>query len=145
MFPALAVFEYLLASGSGTSIDPTFAGGFISAAQVLVDVTEGSTMNGTAAVVSGPLVSGFGAGRDAFVTTLYLEALGRLPEPSGLRFWSGVLDKGVRPKTVAAAIWKSPEHRSLVRQHLAPGIPFRRSHFDALFAGRQAARLHRSE
>jgi Domain of unknown function (DUF4214) len=92
-----------------------------------------------------PFSSGFGAGRDAFVRTLYLEDLGRPPESSGLRFWSGVLFAGVKPKTVAVAIWNSPEHRTLVKQHLAPGIPFRRSYADALFAGRQAARLRRSK
>jgi hypothetical protein len=52
-----------------------------------------------------PPASGFGAALDAFVTTLYLEDLGRLPEPSGLRFWSGLLAAGVKPQTVALAIW----------------------------------------
>lgn len=86
--------------------------------------------------------SGFGVGRDAFVSRLYRDDLGRSPEPSGLRFWSGVLASGVKPKTVALAIWRSPEHRTLVNQHMIPPITFQRSYADALLAGRMAARSH---
>jgi len=111
-----------------------------------VDVKDPFGMVGTQTenVVVVPLASGFGAGRDAYVVTLYTEDLARKPELSGLDFWSRVLAEGVKAKTVAVAIWNSPEHGSLVKQHLAPGILFRRSYSDALFAGRQAARLHRS-
>jgi hypothetical protein len=86
--------------------------------------------------------SGFGTGRDAFVISLYGDDLGRLPEPSGLRFWSGVLAKSVKPKTVAVAIWNSSEHRTLVNQHLVPPISFLRSYADALRTGKIAARSH---
>jgi hypothetical protein len=115
---------------------------------VTVAVTDPFGLVGTQtlSVKVAPLVSGYGVGRDAFVTTLYTDVLGRLPElTTGLDFWSGVLAKGAKPKTVGAAIWNSVEHRSLVKQHLAPGIPFRRSYSDALFAGRQDAQLHRSK
>jgi hypothetical protein len=88
-----------------------------------------------------PLASGFGAGRDAFVTTLYLEQLGRLPEPSGLWFWSGRLALGVRPASVAASIWASSEHRLLQQQGRAPHISLAQSYADALRAGRLAAGL----
>jgi hypothetical protein len=91
-----------------------------------------------------PLSSGFGAGRDAFVTMLYTEDLGRQPEPSGLRFWSGLLFAGVKPKTVAFGIWNSPEHHALVNQHLITPITFERSYADALRAGQLAARFHSS-
>lgn len=87
-----------------------------------------------------PLVSGYGAGRDAFVTTLYAEDLGRKPESSALTFWSRRLAAGVKPQTVALAIWGSPEHRALVNQHLVTPVTFRRSYADALSAGRRAAR-----
>jgi hypothetical protein len=91
-----------------------------------------------------PSPSGFGAGRDAFVTTLYTEDLGRSPEPSGLQFWSGRLAARVKPKTVALAIWRFPEHRALVKQHLAPPISFRRSFADAIHAAHQATLRPRS-
>ena len=61
---------------------------------------------------------------------------------SSLRFWSGLLATGVKPETVALAIWESPEHRTLVNQHLAPPISFRLSYADALLAGKEAARSH---
>jgi hypothetical protein len=85
-----------------------------------------------------PRPSGFGAGRDAFVTTLYVEILNRQPEPSGLRFWSGLLTAKVNTRTVAGAIWRAPEHRALVRQHKAPSIGFKQAFTDALLASRQA-------
>jgi hypothetical protein len=83
--------------------------------------------------------SGFGAGRDAFVTTLYREDLDRAPEPLGLRFWSRALASRAAPKSVARAIWSSGEHHALVRKHIAPAIPFNRAYADALLAGRRAA------
>ena len=85
--------------------------------------------------------SGFGPGRDAFVSTLYGEQLDRLPEPHGLRYWSGKLAAGMRPQTAAFAIWRSPEHRALVRQQLAPPITLGHSFRDALRAGRRAAHV----
>ena len=57
-----------------------------------------------------------------------------------LRPW-GALASKVAPKTVALAIWFSGEHRALVRQHLAPAIPFNRTYADALLAGQSAALL----
>ena len=77
-----------------------------------------------------PPASGFGAGRDAFVSRLYHDDLNRLPEPHGLRFWSRTLARRAAPHTVARAIWLSREHRNLQSLHLAPSmafaVPFRR-------------------
>jgi hypothetical protein len=93
------------------------------------------------------LVSGFGPGRDAFVTTIYREQLGRFPEFAGLRYWSGKLAAGVRPLTVAYAIWNSPEHRRLVHQNLAPAISLQRSFLDSLRTARhtRASPPHRAQ
>ncbi|MGO9809857.1 MAG: putative Ig domain-containing protein [Isosphaeraceae bacterium] len=88
--------------------------------------------------LSAPSASGFGAGRDAFVTVLYHDDLNRLPEPSGLRFWSRTLYEGAKPLAVAGAIWHSREHRALQSLHLAPATGFRRSFLDAMRAGWQA-------
>jgi hypothetical protein len=46
---------------------------------------------------------------DAEATRLYQAALHRLPEPSGLDFWSGVLARGSTPAQVAASIMTSLE------------------------------------
>ena len=102
------------------------------------------TITVTAPPATVPLPSGFGAGRDAFVTVLYHDDLNRLPEPSGLRFWSRTLSKGVKPIIVAGAIWHSREHRVLQSLHIAPTISFSRSYSDAVNAGFQAAHPSRS-
>ena len=94
----------------------------------------------TAPPPGGPLASGFGRDRDAFVATLYRELLGRAPEPQGLDFWSGRLAAGVRPLAVAVAIVTSAEHRELVSLNLVPRISLRRAFADALSAGKEAAR-----
>ena len=113
---------------------------------VTVDVTDSFGMVGrqtlSVSVAPAPLASGFGVGRDAFVTTLYNENLGRSPEPRGLRFWSGHLFTGSKPKTLTRAIWSSKEHRALVKHHLFPPITFLRSYADALHAGQLVARPH---
>jgi hypothetical protein len=90
--------------------------------------------------VSAPAPSGFGPGRDAFVTALYREDLGRLPESVGLRYWSGALASGASSEAVAIAIDHSPEHRIALARGLVATIPFERSYADALRAGRLAAR-----
>ena len=81
-----------------------------------------------------PTGSGYGAVRDAFVTTLYREILGRAPERDGLVGWSRLLSTGVQPIAVAQAIWDSKEHRNLFRQGRAPAIPFAAAYRDALTA-----------
>ena len=88
------------------------------------DGAVGSTTVKVTVTSSQPPASGFGSGRDAFVTALYRENLGRLPEPSGLRFWSGLLARKIQPRTVAFAIWRSPEHRSLLSRHVVSLFPF---------------------
>ena len=106
------------------TVTVTDQGGGIGSARFAVTVT--------APPATGPPSSGFGAGHDAFVSTLYREVLNRQPEPAGLRFWSRLLAKKVRRKTVATAIWGSREHRTLIREHLALPVSFQRSFHDAL-------------
>jgi hypothetical protein len=81
-----------------------------------------------------PPRSGYGAGIDAFVTTLYREQLGRNPGRDGLRYWGGLLARGMTPATVAQAIWNSAEHRALLSSHTAPPISLARSFADAIGA-----------
>jgi hypothetical protein len=85
--------------------------------------------------------SGFGRRRDAFVTTLYRDQLGRFPEPQGLHYWSGKLASGMRRWTVASEIGTSPEHRRLARQHVAPAITLRHAFIHALRAWHRAGRV----
>lgn len=54
---------------------------------------------------------------EAFVTALYLEVLGRLPDAGGLAFWSGRLDGGDSRASVADAVLRSSE--SIARQVMA--------------------------
>jgi len=52
-----------------------------------------------------------------FVTSLYQDILGRLPEPSGLAAWTRTLNAGTRPAMVARSIWRSHEHRVILHDH----------------------------
>jgi hypothetical protein len=95
----------------------------------------------TAAGVSSatPLVpSGFGAGRDAFVDALYPGILGRDASQSEEDYWSGVLARGVSPNVVATLIWQSQEHRTELRAHTSPGVPYHIAYRYALFIGDKA-------
>jgi len=86
-----------------------------------------------------PLVpSGFGAGKDAFVESLYSEILGRNPAQSELDYWSGVLASGVGFHQVASLIWRSQEHQTLERSGEAPNIPKLTAYHNALAARRAA-------
>lgn len=49
---------------------------------------------------------------EQYVTSLYESILGREPEPAGLAFWSGLLDKGVTRAAAVDAVWNSTEHLS---------------------------------
>ncbi len=113
---------------------------------VTVDVQDSFGGVGTAQLAvtatAAPLVSGFGARRDAFVTALFRKGLGRLPDPKSLTFWSKRLAERVPPKAVARQIWRNPEHRRLVHQGLVARIPFQRSYADALRPVVARARLH---
>ena len=92
--------------------------------------------------VTNPHPSGYGPSRDAFVTTLYLEQLGRYPEPNSLAYWSRKLASGLKPLAVAIKLARSPEHRLLIQRHLIPQTSLARSYANALLAGRKAARSH---
>jgi hypothetical protein len=109
---------------------------------VRVNVTDQTRLVGRDTMlvnVLTPAPSGFGAGRDGFVTTLYLENLNRDPEPSGLRFWSRALAAGAAPVAVAHLFYTRPQHWALVSQGVLPAISFHRSYATALRAGQLAA------
>jgi streptogramin lyase len=82
--------------------------------------------------------SGYGPRRDAFVGRLYGAILGRNPESAGLNFWSGRLAAGASTRTVALAIFRSPEHKALIRQGVAPRVGF----LKAFQLGQLAAKAH---
>ncbi len=85
--------------------------------------------------------SGYGLGRDGFVTVLFREVLGRDPRFDELTTWSRRLAQGTNPSRVATSLWSSPEHRRLVKQKGDPKIPLRRAYNDAMAAGRKAVRV----
>lgn len=111
-----------------------------------VSVTDSAGGVGTASVTltatAAPLTSGLGRGRDVFVTSIFRQQLGRLPNPSGLKFWARRLAAGDGPEAVARSIHRSREHREKVRHGLIHPIGFRQSLAHALRAGRRAVRLH---
>jgi len=95
-----------------------------------------SAVSSTGLPPATPLVpSGFGAGRDGFVETYYFQVLGRYPMQSELDYWSGVLARGVAPNVVSTIIWRSQEHRSLVRMGEATGIPEGTAYRNAIAVG----------
>ena len=57
-----------------------------------------------------------------FVTTLYRELLGRIPDPLGLQDWVGRLAAGTRPAVIARDIARSHERMVLVHKHKAPKV-----------------------
>jgi hypothetical protein len=59
----------------------------------------------------------------AFVTTLYEQILGRMPDIAGFEFWVQRLARGVSEAAVASAFGNSPEHVVLVASGRAPLIP----------------------
>jgi hypothetical protein len=63
--------------------------------------------------------------RTTFTSSLYHNLLGRDPEPAGLRFWIKRLSAGTPAKRVVTAVWRSPEHRSLVRMNAARRVGLR--------------------
>jgi hypothetical protein len=157
--PATGSFTAAVDFGDGSGFQPlalspadTFAlshtytcpGTFTVTVAVTDPFGQVGTQTLTVKVTAPPLVSGFGIGRDAFVIALYTEDLERFPEPTGLHFWSGRLAAGVKPKTAALVIWRSPEHRALVNPHLVPSVSFQRSYADAIRAARQATLPPRS-
>ncbi|MHC5537915.1 hypothetical protein ACYOEI_06755 [Singulisphaera rosea] len=86
-----------------------------------------------------PLVSGFGRGRDAFVSTLFRD-FGRDPSLRELRYWSRLMAAGANPQSVALGIWRGSRHRMGRIPGLAAPMTFRRSFSDALLAALKANR-----
>ncbi len=96
------------------------------------------TVTGAASTASSASV--LALGRDAFVATLYNEGLNRSPEPNGLQFWSRLLTTQINPLGVARAIWKSPEHRTEMKQQVTFRTAFAHWYHSALVAGQRAVR-----
>jgi hypothetical protein len=112
--------------------------------EVTVDDVTGRSAKAQSTLVvasAGPSPSGYGNRPDAFVTTLYNEALARSPEPAGLSFWSKLLASKVKPRTIAASFWTSRERHSLQSQHEAPQISFGRLLLDARKAWKLATKV----
>jgi len=101
----------------------------------LLQRLEASAAGVPASTPLGP--SGFGAGRDAFVDALYPGILGRSITQSELDYWSGVLAGGVKTNVVATLIWRSQEHRTELRSHTSPGVPYNIAYRYALYIGQQ--------
>src|SRR5262249_22653456 len=51
--------------------------------------------------------------RAAFVTGLYHNLLNRAPDDAGMGVWVRQLEMGMSRLDVAAAFWRSPEHRTI--------------------------------
>src|SRR6516162_2558447 len=64
--------------------------------------------------------------------TLGCSGLGPAPEQAGFDFWEGELANKVRPASVAIQIYRSREHRKLVREHRGPQVGIVRAFTDAL-------------
>jgi hypothetical protein len=120
----------------------THPGRFVVAISAIDSSGRGATEDFTVTATAPPR-SRIAAGRNAFITTLYRENLGRVPSPSDLQFWSRGLAAGVGLRNVALKIWTSPETRALVSQGVVPPITFRHTLIDALRDGLQAVRTYR--
>ena len=120
-------FASIVSSGRGTSVSASTANeliAFESRLQANIRLVQTGQIGGVLVPpISTPQTtpSGFGPGRDAFVTSLYSDVLGRSPEPAGLSFWSKQLASKVRPKTVARAFWASRERQILLSEGSTSG------------------------
>ena len=86
--------------------------------------------------------SGFGAGRDAFVETMYYETFGREIKQRELDHLARPLFRGMDPNTLATILWRSPEHRAMLRSHQAHADRFAEAYREALASGRAARSAH---
>jgi hypothetical protein len=101
------VGTYGIAAAGATS--PNYAITFLAGTLTVLPTPAGATRQGLADC--------------AFVTTLYEEILGRIPDIAGFDFWVQMLARGVSEAAVASAFWNSPEHVVLVASGRAPLIP----------------------
>ncbi len=99
-------------------------GGANSPALARVPTATGSP--GGVAALSPLVATGFGLGRDLYISALFPGILGRSPTESELYFWSRKLRRGASTQQVANEIWQSKEHRLLIKEHRAPNIPLKR-------------------
>jgi hypothetical protein len=96
-------------------------------------VVTGPTLGISPATVVTP--SGYGSGRDAYVEALYPQILGRVATQSDVDYWARLLASGVHADIVAEDIWNSQEHKTLVRNGDAPGIPLQTAYLHAYAIG----------
>jgi hypothetical protein len=124
------------------SVDPSPSGRYARFDNIYADfrITYGSKLSTAPPATSR---SGYGAGIDAFVTTLYGELLGRAPDRPDLLSWARRLASGMKPARVGYAIWTSPERQALLKTHAAPPAGLARSVAIAVRAGSQARRSTR--
>ncbi|HEY2155467.1 MAG TPA: MBG domain-containing protein, partial [Isosphaeraceae bacterium] len=100
------VGTYGIAVAGATS--PNYAITFLPGMLTVLPTPAGATRQGLA--------------DSAFVTTLYEEILGRIPDIAGFDFWVQTLARGVSEAAVASAFWNSREHVVLVASGRAPLI-----------------------
>ncbi|MGP0066680.1 MAG: MBG domain-containing protein [Isosphaeraceae bacterium] len=67
--------------------------------------------------IQAPVPTSKNGGPVSFVTSLYERFLGRTPEPAGLRYWTKLLSRGVRPSEVTRLIHQSAEAQSREALH----------------------------
>ena len=100
------VGTYGIAVAGATS--PNYAITFLAGTLTVLPTPAGATRQGLA--------------DSAFVTTLYEEILGRIPDIAGFDFWVQMLARGVSEAAVASAFWNSPEHSGPGRFGPAPPL-----------------------
>jgi hypothetical protein len=79
-------------------------------------------------------VSGLGAGRDAFVITLYRELLGEIPTIAELIAEARKLKNNAAYSKVGQSIHNSKPYKLLQRQHKGTNIPYPKAYHDAIAA-----------
>lgn len=105
--------------------DPTYQSALTSAGQQLQPLTGPPSIQG----------SGYGAGYDAFVTTVFRETLGHNPTQYQLNVFARALaTKTMQPLIFTQAIWFSPVHVTEIINHVAPSFGLARIYQDALHA-----------
>lgn len=97
--------------------------------EAFADLIEGGATSGSVAqtLLSSPeFTSNFGSAsgltNEQFVDRLYLNALNRTADPSGLSFWGGMLNQGMSRVEVAEGIAFSAEHLSIVQSAFTAGV-----------------------
>jgi uncharacterized repeat protein (TIGR01451 family) len=114
-------------------VRPTATGALTNAARVSSTLYDpmGDNNLASATVTAGRAAA---SPLERFVTRLYVDLVGHVPDPQTLAQRIGQLEAGVTPRRVARAVVNSREHQKLVRQHRAPHFTLKRAYLDALNA-----------